>query len=99
MLPRQRTELRANVWQQKAVLGSESSGTVLRGPVYRSPSVSVVSTALTVDREDLTLAQLNIIDYFAVRLKHERSCFSNCSGTRAHSSSSTMVRQRTPAGT
>lgn len=38
----------------------ESSGTMLCDPVCRSPGVSVVSTAFTVDRDDLTLTQLNI---------------------------------------
>ena len=52
--------------------------TILSDPAFRLPSRSIVSVAFIMKRSDLTLRLLNIIYNFEVRLKHERSCFSNC---------------------
>lgn len=51
---------------------------MLADPACRLPCMSQVSVAFIMEINDPTPMWLNIIYNFHVRLKHERSCFSNC---------------------
>lgn len=69
------------MWLQKAVLGSVKVVEQYLQMLSAGCPVPAVSVAFTMDVNDLTLTQLNILYNSYVRLEHERSCFSNCSVT------------------
>lgn len=69
------------MWLQKAVLWSVKVVEQYLQMLSAGCPVPAVSAAFTVDVNDLTLTQLNILYNSDVRLEHERSCFSNCSVT------------------